>query len=545
MKGTMSTETIRCESLLTVGEREDLDAYCLLHPGIEALPALAGFLRSRFGVAIECDPGVVAGFATDSSNLPGNAQAVSRPATPRECAIVLRACTKAGIPVTLSSGKTNLTGSATAESGLVLSLARMMSADGAGGPPVVIDATARTVRGAVGMILEDLRRTVLRETGGALYYPVDPTSRADASVGGTVACNASGFIPGPAGATRDWVRALELILPDGRFIRAARGQYVSREGRFVLEDGQTRQVWPVPRYPRPAIKNAGGPFSAVDGVMDLVDLVVGSEGLFGVVTGCTLGLRPSPEGQLDLFFSLPDEAAALTFHREVMAHVHGEMGSLGALEYFGVNCVKHMKHHDVLFKGADQVGIYLQVPLTGRTLEEAADEWMEVITASGCGASEDSVMLLDTERNWTMFMESRHSLPANALEVAKHRGSFTIMTDTVVPPDRFGAFLDYTHGILNAAGMEYVAFGHLGDCHLHFTLLPWSAQIEKGVALYDAIVAKSAELGGVYSGEHGTGKRKRRDFLRCYGEGAVEDIRRCKAAVDPAFLLNRGNVIAC
>ncbi len=91
--------------------------------------------------------------------------------------------------------------------------------------------------------------------------------------------------------------------------------------------------------------------------------------------------------------------------------------------------------------------------------------------------------------------------------------------------------------------MEYVAFGHLGDCHLHFTLLPQCDQIEKGVALYDAIVAKSAELGGVYSGEHGTGKRKRRDFLRCYGAGAVEDVRRCKAVVDPGFVLNRGNVI--
>jgi D-lactate dehydrogenase (cytochrome) len=539
----MSTDTIRCERLLTDAEVSLLDAFCRAHAGLIALPLLASFLRDRFGVALECDADIVAGFTADSSNLPGAAQAVCRPSSPRDCAVVLRACSQAGIPVTVSGGKSNLTGSATPEGGVVLSLVRFLSADGAGGPPVVIDAGARTVRAAVGMIVEDMRREVRRVSAGRLDYPVDPTSRADASVGGTLVCNASGFVPGSAGATREWVRALELVLPDGTRVCAERGQFVSRDGRFVMDDGRDRREWPVPRYPRPAIKNAGGPFSSPDGAMDWVDLVVGSEGLFGVVTGCTFTLRESPDAVLDLFFSLRDEAMALAFHRQVHAHLKGDLSSLGALEYFGVNCPKYMTHRDLLFHGADTVGIYLQVPLHGQSLDDAAEEWMGVIRESGCGVQDEAVMLLDSERNWTMFMEARHSLPANALEVVKHRGAFTIMTDTVVPTARFEEFLTFTHGILNEAGMDYLAFGHFGDCHLHFTLLPHREQLDRGVALYDAIVAKSADLGGVYSGEHGTGKRKRKDFLRCYGPAAVEDVRRCKAAVDPGFVLNRGNVI--
>ncbi len=538
----MSTDAIRCESVLRADEKAELDSFCRIHQGVKFLPELAAFLGTRFDVAIECDPDVVAGYVSDSSHLPGSAQALSRPSTPRECAVVLRACFRCNIPVTISGGRSNLTGSATPEGGLVLSLSRMMSADGCGGSPVMVDPAVKTVRGGVGMILEDLRRSVLRETAGKLFYPVDPTSRSDATVGGTVACNASGFTPGSAGATRDWVRAVDLILPDGDLIRAERGQYISVNGRFVLEEGLSRRDWPIPRYARPLIKNAGGPFSAPDGVLDFVDLVVGSEGLFGVVTGCTLGLRKSPDGNLDLFFSLPGEDSALAFHRQVREHLHGELGRLGALEYFGNNCAQHMNHRDVLFKGSDQVGIYIQVPLYGRSIEDAAEEWMDVITTSGCGVTEDAILLLDSERSWALFMESRHSLPANALEIAKHRGTFTIMTDTVVPPDRFEEFLGFTHCALNESDMEYLVFGHLGDCHLHFTLLPFQEQIDSGIALYDAIVAKSAELGGVYSGEHGTGKRKRRDFLRCYGPRAVEDMRRCKAAVDPAFILNRGNV---
>ena len=280
----MSTDIIKCEPLLTDVETAALDAFCRDHAGVGALPELAAFLRDRFGVALECDPDIVAGFANDSSNLPGSAQAVSRPANPRDCAVMLRACSQAGIPITLSGGKSNLTGSATPEGGVVMSLVRFLSADGAGGPPVIVDATARTVRGAVGMIVEDMRKEVRRVTEGRLFYPVDPTSRADACVGGIVVCNASGFVPGPAGATREWVRAIELVLPDGTQVRAVRGQYVSRDGRFVLETGAGRREWPVPRYPRPAIKNAGGPFSAPDGTLDWIDLIVGSDGLFGVVT---------------------------------------------------------------------------------------------------------------------------------------------------------------------------------------------------------------------------------------------------------------------
>jgi len=83
----------------------------------------------------------------------------------------------------------------------------------------------------------------------------------------------------------------------------------------------------------------------------------------------------------------------------------------------------------------------------------------------------------------------------------------------------------------------------LGDCHLHFHLIPTKDQQPKALEAYHQIVEKSAELGGVYSAEHGTGKRKRPDFLKCYGEEAAEQVRSAKAALDPDFLLNRGNVV--
>jgi len=74
--------------------------------------------------------------------------------------------------------------------------------------------------------------------------------------------------------------------------------------------------------------------------------------------------------------------------------------------------------------------------------------------------------------------------------------------------------------------------------------MPRSDQLDSALAVYDLIVEKSAALGGVYSGEHGTGKRKRGDFLKCYGEDAAIQVLSTKRAMDPGLILNRGNVIA-
>ena len=83
----------------------------------------------------------------------------------------------------------------------------------------------------------------------------------------------------------------------------------------------------------------------------------------------------------------------------------------------------------------------------------------------------------------------------------------------------------------------------MGDCHLHFHLIPTKVQQSKALEVYNQIIENSTELGGIYSAEHGTGKRKRLDFIKCYGEGAADQVRNAKAAIDPSFLLNRGNVV--
>lgn len=530
----MSTNVIKFEQVLSSEEVAAIKKFCADHSGTGSLSAISSFLLERFGFGLVFEPDILKGFATDSSNLPGKADALARPASERECAAVLCACHAASVPVTVSGGKSNLTGSATPQGGVLLSTVKMVV------PAADMDLQAHTVTTSPGVILEDLRNKVLELSGRTLEFPVDPTSRAEASIGGAIACNCSGFTPGETGAFRPWLKSVRFLLPDGRLIAAERGQFVSENGIFLLGD----KTWPVPLYERPKIKNAGGPYSSPDGVMDLVDLIVGSEGVFGVVTSCTLTLAPRPASYLDIFFSLPGEAEALRLLETVLAKYKGDLSGLKAFEYFGVNCRKHMMHEDLFFHGTDSVGVYIQEPLFDRDEMDAAEAWLAVLDEAGLELAEESIIILDTDRLRTLFMEARHSMPAHALEVAHQRESFTIMTDTVVPPARFCEFLDFTHGLLTAKNLDYISFGHLGDCHLHFTVLPHKEQLDDAIAAYDRIVAKSTELKGVYSGEHGTGKRKRKDFLCCYGSAAVEQLKTSRKAVDPQLLFNSGNVIA-
>ncbi|MDD5677745.1 MAG: FAD-binding oxidoreductase [Kiritimatiellae bacterium] len=533
----MPGNCIQCQNVLTDNECARIGEFAGGHRGVGALPAMTRFMRDVFAAELVLDQDIVAGFAHDSSNLPGRADALCRPQSERELAAIFRLCFSCGIPFTVSGGRSALTGSATPESGVVISMVKMIS------PAVKVDPEHQTVVTPVGVILEDMRRAVLEQSNGKLYFPVDPTSRADASVGGAMACNASGFNPGEAGAIRHWVEAVDFILPNGMKISARRGQYVSGNGCFIIDSPEGSRSLPVPGYPRPKIKNAGGPYSAPDGALDFVDLLIGSEGIFGAFSACELRLAQSPAGYLDLFFSMPAEENAVAFLDYLRSHLSAGLGQLTALEYFGVNCRKYMSHEGNLFRGTNQVGVYIQQPLTEKSAEDAALEWLELFAGANCGIDEDAVIMLDNERDRKIFMEARHSMPANALEVVQHRGAYTIMTDTVVPPEHFREFLKFTHHAIQSEGLDYLSFGHFGDCHLHFTILPEKEKLVKAVEVYDRIIAESARLGGVYSGEHGTGKRKRRDFLRCYGPEAAEQLRRCKAAVDPEFLLNRGNVI--
>ena len=217
----MSQNTIPCQSILNIAQKEKIRAW--IHQKPEVHHAVE-YLSEEFQIQITSDPDVVKGFERDYSNLPGKAEILCRPTNENECALILIYCQSAKIPLTIAAGRTNLNGSATPDGGMVMSMEKMTQ------PAPKLDLNTQCISAPVGIYLEDMRNAALQQSQNKLHFPVNPTSRKEAMVGGAISCNASGFVPGPAGAMRYWTEALNFLTPDGYKITCKRGQYISNNG---------------------------------------------------------------------------------------------------------------------------------------------------------------------------------------------------------------------------------------------------------------------------------------------------------------------------
>ena len=527
------TNIVECYSIISIDINKKIIKWSKEKMSINNL---VFFLKNILKIDATLDKEIIYSYERDYSNLSGNAEVLCRPVDDIECAIILRCCRLAKINITISAGRTNLNGSATPNGGVILSMEKMVL------PNVKVNLSGKTVESSVGIYLEEMRDEVLIQSSKKLIYPVDPTSRNDAMVGGTLSCNASGFIPGVEGATRFWTEGIKFILPNGYMFSCKRGQYISEDSCFIFLCDKDKISMQVPDYNRPNIKNASGPYSDKDGKMDLVDLIVGSEGIFGLITSALFRLKNRPDDFLDLFFTMPKENNAIEFHQYLSNYFSGNLSKISALEYFGYNCQNYMENKNQLFKDESEVGIYLQIPLYKESAEDVVEKWYDILSQSNCNINLDRIVLLNNPKAWKMFFKARHSIPENALKKSHQLNTWSILTDTIVPVENFKNFLKFSHKILQESKIEYLLFGHLGDCHLHFHLIPKKSQQDKAIEVYQRLIKKTILLDGVYSAEHGTGKRKINDFYQCFGNNGVNKVKIAKYAVDPDFLLNRGNI---
>lgn len=137
----------------------------------------------------------------------------------------------------------------------------------------------------------------------------------------------------------------------------------------------------------------------------------------------------------------------------------------------------------------------------------------------------------------------RHALPVTVNErIARHRQR-KVGTDMAVPDENFPSFLRYYKETLDASGLDYVIFGHIGDCHLHANMLPKDdAEAEKARHIYGRCVAQAIMLGGTVSAEHGIGKLKRKYLHAMMGERYLNEMAEVKRSIDPNGILGRGNM---
>jgi FAD/FMN-containing dehydrogenase len=453
---------------------------------------------------------VLEAYRHDASPIVGNPEGLLRPETAREAAWWLAEAASRGIAVTPCGLRSSTTGAGLAPHGWVMSCERMTGL-------LDLDLSSRTAIVASGTVLRDFKDT-LAEQG--LFYPPDPTSEGECTLGGTVACDASGARTYRYGATHRWVRGVEVALPDGsvRWFRKRRSD-----------------------------KDAAG----YAGLRDLVQVLCGSEGTLGFISKVEVDLLPLPEAFVAGFAFFRDVPAALAFVGAARAEDRARSGVRPrCLELLDGVCLEIMRAQGtgITIPAAAGAMIFFEEEHPAGGEMEVLERWWTLLERSSGSLPDDTVVAAD-RRQQEELRSLRHAVPATLNEEGHSfaaAGGRKISTDWAVPFDQLAPLIARCDRWIADAGLVRTArYGHVGNGHPHYNFIVRDPE-EAAVAheIVDRMCAEACALGGTISAEHGIGKVKRPYLHHRFTELDLAVMRAVKAVFDPTSILAPGNLFS-
>ncbi len=449
-------------------------------------------LAARLGAEkVSTDPQVLAEHAGDKWFASSVPEVVVFAAETADVAAVLQFASENAIPVTpRGAGYGYVGGCVPVKKGIVLSLMRMNRIQ-----EIHFNDGVAVVE--PGVITGELQSAVRAQ---GLYYPPDPASLKECSIGGNIATNAGGPRCLKYGVTRSYLLGLEVVLPTGKIVRCG---------------GRTH-------------KNKTG--------FDLIGLFTGSEGMLGVVTEATLRLLPLPPARASLsasFATAPAAAAA------VQAVFHG--GFLpAALEVADAFTLDAARKH--LGRGLVPDGqAHLLIDLDGQhdSVASEAESLRKILETSGALSIQTAVGEADCEKLWDLRRGFSFSLRATGL--------IKLNEDVVVPRGRLVDMFAFGAHLQEKYGFPVACFGHAGDGNIHVNIMcpDYEKPEVRAVAetALDELFTQVLAWGGVITGEHGVGLAKKRWWPQAVSENTDELHHILKNALDPRGILNPGKFL--
>ncbi len=448
------------------------------------------------------DTGVRQSFSHDASGLELVPESVARPKTEADVVALLRDASNELVQVTPAGGQTSTTGASITDRGILLSL-RGLTDTGA------VDRDHLTIRAQAGVNLGDLKRRLAAE--GWLFAP-DPTSEDDVTLGGAIACNASGARSLLYGATRPHIAAVRVALVDGT----------------VHELRRTRLE-----------KNTVG----YAPVHDPIDWFIGSEGTLGVILEAELSLLPLPPNVSGLAIPFPEESVALEF--VVTARSSTEV-SPRCLEYFDGRALEVARTAEGAADWASGAGalVYLEQAAAADS-EIPLDAWLRL--AQECGAAENDILVYEGSAALRDARRLRHTVPSTMIERGNRyraAGGRRVSTDWAVPYRPLGEAIADSRRYATEAGLEQPGiYGHAGNGHPHQNFIARdAAELARIEAVVEQTLRYVVSVGGTVAAEHGIGKIKRKWLSLQLTPLQLGVMAAMKHALDPAGLLAPGNL---
>lgn len=396
------------------------------------------------------------------------------------------------LPVTVRGAGTGLVGSCVpVHGGILLNTSKMNHI-------IELDNVNLTLTVEPGVLLLDIYEAVEKEN---LFYAPDPGEKT-ATIGGNISTNAGGMRAIKYGVTRDWVRGLEVVLPNGEIIQTG--------GKVV--------------------KNSTG--------YGLKDLIIGSEGTLGIIVSATLKLISKPKKTVSLLvpFHNREEAikAAPVLIKNHVTPTAVEFLEKQSLQYSETFLGKKIPHNN--FEA------YLLLSYDGNT-DESVENDIKIASNMCLELGAIDVFLVDTAER----AKSVWTVRGGFLEAIKSSTDEIDEIDVCLPRSAVSAYLAYAREISEQLHIRIPYFGHIGDGNLHIYFCKdgmaqsdWESIVHKGFKLmYD----KAFEMGGVVSGEHGIGYAKKAYMIDLLGDTQIQLMKGIKQVFDPKGILNPNKVI--
>ncbi len=463
-------------------------------------------------------------YQKDAANYIGSVEKVFLPESVEEISPLVKELYTKDTPFTISAARTGLTGGGVPHSGELISTERLDKI-------ITIDLINKTALLEPGVRLQTFHDELKQHN---LMYPSNPTETWS-TIGGNVANNASGAKTFKYGATRNFVNYLEIVLPDGDELHLNRGACFANGNEAELTTVSGNKIkFNIPniRIPK-STKNAAGYYLRPD--MDLIDLFIGSEGTLGVVKLIGLDLLHQSEEVLSAIVFFDDYNNLLNF-AEYLRNDNPRQLKPRLIEYFDQNSLKLLsEHHSDL--PSDALGaVWVEFETNTVMLEDDTLSLYELTLEHTDLVDMTWVAMTDKERE--KITKFRHDLPLAVNELLTKYGQQKIYTDTAVPASSFRLYYNEMYLRLNTMGIDYVVFGHLGDCHLHANLFVKSEEDKvKAEEFYHYMMKLAVELDGTISAEHGIGKIKRPYMKYMFSDEEIEGMQNVKKAFDPKSLL--------
>ena len=441
-------------------------------------------LRNALGERVHTQAAELAAVARDASHVIGRPEALLYPEVTEHVAAAVRIAQQYGVPIVARGGGTCLTGGTVpTRGGLVIAFNRMQAI-------LDLDLDERTALVQPGHPNAALDK-VARRNG--LRYAPDPSSRAASVIGGNIATNAGGLHCLGHGVTADHVLGLEVVFGDGTIA--------------WLEDTD---------------------------LADLRALVLGSEGTLAIVTCALVRLLPVPErlGVVVAGFERLEQAGACA-ERLVL-----EAPGLVACEFIDDAMLRALDH---MAPGVLPVNVEAALLIEVEALNEAIDRAIAVVV--GCveeagGSAREARSDEEIEIAWNARRSAYGALGR------MHSDSYT--HDFGTPRDKLVTSLRAAADIAERHGLVLSSVAHLGDGNLHPRLhydAREAGSFDRALAASEELLAMVLANGGTLTGEHGIGLEKLHALGRQYGDAELDAMRRIKAVLDPAGILNPGKAL--